>query len=79
MSIQSYYNLRRVETARELLRDRELSIEEIAEYLQYSSVHSFSKAFKNAAGISPGAYRRLARRGPPGEKAIDDKNTSHLE
>ena len=41
-----------------LLGEEHKSVTETAEILQYDSIHSFSKAFKNRFGISPAAYKK---------------------
>ncbi len=57
ISMQEYYNKRRIETALALLKEEDMSISEIALSLQYQSIHSFSKAFKKAVGLSPSRCR----------------------
>ncbi|MCH2175029.1 MAG: helix-turn-helix transcriptional regulator [Lentisphaeria bacterium] len=47
----------RMQRAQELLTSTDLTLELIAERIGYSSVFSFSKAFKNFVKESPGAYR----------------------
>lgn len=47
----------RMQRAKELLRDDEIKIQDIAERLGYSNNNYFSKAFKNYYGISPSEYR----------------------
>ncbi len=48
----------RVQTARGLLTQQNLSLEGVAERLGYESPAAFSRVFKKWAGASPGAYRR---------------------
>ncbi len=57
-SISEYYRQRRLEVARALIHEEALSLSEIAERLQYSSIYSFSKAFKNQYGLSPRDYKK---------------------
>ena len=45
------------------LRTTKAKLPEIAERFGYESEFAFSRAFKRAAGISPGAYRKSARNG----------------
>lgn len=59
LTIQKYFNKKRFEKAIEWLRDDNLSITEIADRLQYQTIHSFSKAFKKYLSISPTQYQRL--------------------
>jgi AraC-like DNA-binding protein len=47
--------------AASLLRDGQSTIAQIAEAVGYDSEAAFSKAFKRALGVAPGAYRRGAR------------------
>ncbi len=48
----------RMEKARELLMNTELSINEIAEKTGYSNTTYFHKAFKTANGVTPSEYRK---------------------
>ena len=57
-SISEYYRQRRLEVARALIHEGALNLSEIAERLQYSSIYSFSKAFKNQYGLSPRDYKK---------------------
>ena len=57
ISMQEYYNKRRVEMAIQMLKEGDMSVGEIALSLQYQSIHSFSKAFKKAVGFPPSRYR----------------------
>ncbi|MBQ8356818.1 MAG: helix-turn-helix domain-containing protein [Clostridia bacterium] len=53
-----YYRTRRLEAARLLLSEERLSVGEVADLLHYASIYTFSRAFKEAFGISPARYRR---------------------
>jgi AraC-like DNA-binding protein len=53
----------------ELLRDRSLSIGEVADRLGYSSLAAFSRAFRRWRGVSPAAHRRAAGSIPGGHAA----------
>ena len=44
--------------AKRLLREEKLSVSKISDLLCYSSIHAFSRSFKNSVGVSPSAYRR---------------------
>jgi len=48
----------RLMKARQMLRTTELGLEEIAARCGYESLPSFSRRFKTAFGIRPGAYRK---------------------
>lgn len=53
-----YYRGRRLEAAKLLLAEGRLSVGEIAELLHYASIYTFSRAFKEAYGVSPARHRR---------------------
>ena len=57
-TLSEYYRTRRLETARLLILEKELSISRIAELLHYSSIYTFSRAFKDQYGCSPEQYRK---------------------
>ena len=56
-TIISYYNMRRYETARRLIETTELTVKQISEILNFSDEYTFSRFFKNRAGICPKAFR----------------------
>lgn len=58
-SPKSYLMNWRMQRARRLLTESKLSMQVIAENTGYASEASFSKAFKQNFGISPGAYRKI--------------------
>lgn len=51
-------NIIRVESAKRLLADKNLSLEDIAEMVSFSSINSFVKIFKEIEGVSPTQYRK---------------------
>jgi AraC-like DNA-binding protein len=53
-----FHQLTRVHKAKEMIQFTDMSITEIAENLGYSSVHSFSRAFKKIDGEKPTYFRR---------------------
>ena len=57
-TLTEYYRNRRLETAKLLIEENKLSITHIAEFLNYSSIYTFSRAFKDKYGISPEKYRK---------------------
>ncbi|OAK67096.1 AraC family transcriptional regulator [Lederbergia galactosidilytica] len=59
MTIQEYYNRKRFDKAVEWLKSGEWNVTQIAEKLQYQSIHSFSKAFRKNFGFSPTEYQAL--------------------
>jgi len=59
ISIEKYYIRQRVERIKELLIYDELSISEIADKLNYSSVAHLSSQFRSVTGISPSRFKQL--------------------
>ncbi|MBQ3219200.1 MAG: helix-turn-helix domain-containing protein [Clostridia bacterium] len=55
-TLNRYFQNKKLKTAKLLLLEDKLKINEIAYLLNYSSPYSFSKAFKDKFGISPKAY-----------------------
>ena len=55
-SPMEYYSNLKIAEAKKLLREKNYSVTQISDMLGYSSVHTFSRAFKQAAGFSPTAY-----------------------
>ncbi|WP_246096401.1 AraC family transcriptional regulator [Paenibacillus sinopodophylli] len=47
--------------ARRLLRESELSIENVGDLVGYSDIHYFSRIFRRHEGISPREYRKLSK------------------
>lgn len=56
MSVIQYCRARRIERAREMLREGQLSVTAIAAATGFSSVHYFSRTFKDVVGMSPREY-----------------------
>lgn len=54
----------RLGRAKSLLGDCDISIKQVSRRLGYNDVYFFSRQFKSANGVSPGAYRR-SRQGSP--------------
>lgn len=54
-----YYDILRIKTADQLLKNSNYSIDEISIKLGYSSQFHFSKAFKKAHGVSPMKFRQF--------------------
>ena len=57
-SIIEYYTELKIEEAKKLLRENELSIKEIAMLLAFSEPNYFTKTFKRVTGITPTEYKR---------------------
>ena len=56
-----YVSQRRFDAAKELITDGRMSLTEIALKCQFSSQSSFTRAFRQAMGVTPAEYRQLAR------------------
>lgn len=58
ISFSEYITSRRIQKAKELLKDETLSIDAIAEMVGYNDYFYFIKVFKKHTGISPSKYRK---------------------
>lgn len=58
MTFKQYQTQLRIRHAKQLLLDKKLTLEEIAESVGYSDVKYFSRVFKQVAKVSPGEYRK---------------------
>lgn len=58
-TIEKFYILQKIEKVKELLMYDELSLGQIADLLQYSSVAHLSNQFKKMTGFSPTYYKNL--------------------
>ncbi|MBA9026669.1 MULTISPECIES: helix-turn-helix transcriptional regulator [Bacillaceae] len=56
-----YVQMIRLRKARLLLRETNLSIEEVGREIGYADIHYFSRLFRKYEGISPSKYRNLSR------------------
>ena len=54
--IIDYFSLMKINTAKSLIRDRQMNFSQIAEELGYNSIHYFSRQFKKLTGMSPSEY-----------------------
>ena len=59
-TIMEYYLALKIERAKQLLRENELSIREISAYLAFNEPNYFSKTFKRLTGLTPSAYKKRA-------------------
>lgn len=59
ITLEKYYIAQKIERVKELLVYNELSLSEIADKLNYSSVAHLSAQFKSVTGVTPTAFRRL--------------------
>lgn len=58
MPYSEYVALKRVQKAKELLKDEKMSIAEVGTEVGYSDYCYFTKVFKKIAGITPSKYRK---------------------
>ena len=58
MTIKDYLMQKKMMTATALLTTSNMTISEIAEHLNFSSLHAFGKAFKRYAGTSASEFKR---------------------
>lgn len=54
--VLEYFNKLRITRAKELIREGNLNISEVSSCLGYSSIHYFSRQFRNSTGMSPSEY-----------------------
>ncbi len=64
-SIYSYYSNKKLELAKKLIDEGKMSITEISDYLNYSSIYVFSRIFKKRFGISPNTYKQQNDKNKP--------------
>lgn len=57
-SPMEYFAKLKMEEAKKQLRREQLSVSQISDFLGFSSIHNFSRAFKKSVGLSPTAYRK---------------------
>lgn len=58
MTFKQYQAQLRIRHAKQLLLDKKLSLEDIAESVGYTDVKYFSRVFKQIAKVTPGEYRK---------------------
>lgn len=58
LPFSEYITARRIQKAKELLRDESLSIAQVAEQTGYNDYFYFTRVFKKSTGISPSKYRK---------------------
>lgn len=63
-TIGQYITLQKIEKAKELLVYEELSLEEIADQLEYNSAQYLSTQFKKLTGLTPSKFRSFGHRRP---------------
>lgn len=60
MGVMQYWRKLKMEQAKIMLRDGDLTVTEISGKLGYSSIHYFSRQFKQETGIAPTEYAKSA-------------------
>ena len=71
MTLSRYIHEEKVKSARALLIYSDYDIDEIANYLGYSSQSHFGKLFKDSQGLSPGEFRRRFKKWISRQEKID--------
>ena len=69
VTIEKYFIAQKIEKVKELLKYEELTLSQIADKLNYSSVAYLSNQFKKQTGLSPSFYKSLKQNR---RKNIDD-------
>lgn len=60
ISVMAYVEQQRIETAKDLLRDTDLSIRAISNHIGYAHPNYFGHVFARATGVTPSKFRRLS-------------------
>ncbi|WP_245832426.1 helix-turn-helix domain-containing protein [Massilibacteroides vaginae] len=68
-TIEKYFIAQKIEKVKELLEYGELTLSEIADQLNYSSVAHLSSQFKKITNISPSQFKEIQ---PNSRKALDE-------
>jgi len=63
VTIEKFVILQKIEYVKELLSYNELTLSEIADKLNYSSLAALSAQFKSITGVAPSAYKQLTDQG----------------
>ncbi len=61
MGVLEYFKMMKIDQAKVYIREEQQNITEISEKLGYSSIHSFSRHFKNVTGMSPSEYAKTIK------------------
>lgn len=56
-----YFNNMKINKAKQLIRETDLNLSQIADKLNYNSVHYFSRQFKSITGMAPSKYANSVR------------------
>lgn len=60
-SYTDYINILRIDKAKRLLKEKDKSLRQIAEELEFGSEYYFNRVFKEYAGVAPSRYRKMQR------------------
>ncbi len=61
-SIIQYYNTLKIEEAKTLIRESDYNFSQISNILGFSSIHYFSRTFKNITGMTPSEYTSSSKK-----------------
>jgi AraC-like DNA-binding protein len=61
-SIENYFIIQKIERAKKLIIEEELTLTEISYKLNYSSVAHLSGQFKKTTGLTPSSFKRIIER-----------------
>ncbi len=59
-SVMAYFTALKIEEAKRLLREDDMTVKEIAEHLSFDTPNYFSKTFKRQTGLTPSTYKKFA-------------------
>ena len=62
-SLMAYFTKLKIQKAKEMLRESEMSVAGISDALSFDNPNYFSKTFKKITGFTPSVYRKMRRRG----------------
>ncbi|HLO92561.1 MAG TPA: AraC family transcriptional regulator [Lentimicrobium sp.] len=75
-SIGNYIIMQKIERAKQLIMEGELTLTEISYKLSYSSVAHLSYQFKKTTGLTPSAFQRIIKRRRGDFETLPEKETS---
>ena len=62
LSVMTYFSQLKIDCAKRMLRESNLSVTQIADKLSFDSPNYFSKTFKKLTGFTPLQYKKLHKR-----------------
>ena len=62
-SLMAYFTKMKIQKAKEMLRETDLSLSGISDALSFDDPNYFSKTFKKVTGYTPSTYRKMRRGG----------------